>query len=82
MIHDLKKHMFILEFPEGNAHIEYTLENGVFTVIHTIVPKALEGRGIAAKLAAAAAEYAEKEHFTLASDCSYMTAWMKRHSKA
>ena len=78
MIHDTKKRLFILSFPEGDAHIEYTLENGVFTVIHTIVPKALEGRGIAAKLAAAAAEYAKTEHYTLASDCSYMTAWMKR----
>ncbi len=81
MIHDTEKHMFILEFPEGNAHIEYTLEGNTFTVIHTIVPKALEGRGIAAKLAAAAAEYAEEKGYTLASECSYMTAWMKRHGK-
>lgn len=81
MIHDIEKHMFILSFPEGTAHIEYTLEGNVFTVIHTIVPKALEGQGIAAKLAEAAAAYAEKEHYTLASECSYMTAWMKRHGK-
>lgn len=81
MIHDIEKHMFILSFPEGDAHIEYTLEGNVFTVIHTIVPKALEGRGIAAELAAEASKYAEEKGYTLASECSYMTAWMKRHGK-
>lgn len=81
MIHDIEKHMFILSYPEGDAHIEYTLTGNAFTVIHTIVPKALEGRGIAAKLAEAAAAYTEEKHYTLASECSYMTAWMKRHGK-
>ena len=45
--HDTKAHMFEINYPEGRAYLEYTEDNGTVTVIHTIVPEALGGRGIA-----------------------------------
>jgi len=81
VIHDEKNHMFKMEFPEGTPHLEYSLENGIFTVLHTVVPKELGGRGLAAELASAAYEWAEKNGFIVKSECSYMSAWLKRNNR-
>lgn len=76
--HNEDLHMFEIEYPEGRVYLEYTEDNGTVTVIHTIVPKALEGCGIAAKLAETFYRWASENHHPIRSDCSYMTAWMKR----
>jgi len=80
MIHDKENRLFILTKPEGEAHIEYKLEDGTLTVLHTVVPEALKGKGLGAELAAAAAAYAKENGFKLASECSYMSAWMKKRN--
>lgn len=46
---------------------------------HTEVPVALEGRGIAGKLVAAALGYAKREGLAVAPYCSYVRSYMKRH---
>lgn len=81
MLHDKENCRFTIPAPEGASYLEYKTESGTLTVLHTVVPPALGGRGIAASLAEAAAAYAEAEGLVLASDCSYMTAWMKRHPR-
>ena len=43
------------------AYVEYRLRGDALDIIHTIVPKNLEGRGIAATLVETAYKYA-KEH--------------------
>ncbi len=77
--HDTKAHMFEINYLEGRAYLEYTEDNGTVTVIHTIVPEALGGRGIAASLAEAFYRWASENRHPVKSDCSYMTAWMKRN---
>lgn len=77
--HNEDLHMFEINYPEGRAYLEYTEDNGTVTVIHTIVPKALGGRGIAASLAEAFYRWASENRHPVKSDCSYMTAWMKRN---
>ena len=47
--------------------------------MHTEVPPAYEGRGIAAKLNIAALKYAKKEGFKVRSYCSYTTMYIERH---
>ena len=79
IIHNEKAHRFEIEYPEGTAYLEYTENDGVITVIHTMVPDALSGRGIAAKLAEAFYAWVSENHYPLKSDCSYMTAWLKRN---
>lgn len=75
--HDIKNHKFKIESPKGLSCLEYDLTGHVFTVLHTIVPAALSGKG----LATAAYSWAVKNRYTVRSDCTYMTAWMKRHER-
>lgn len=77
--HDLIHHLFKIENPKGDSYLEYSLENNCFTVLHTKVPPELSGKGLAAALAAEAFRWATGEGFQIRSECSYMTAWMKRH---
>lgn len=66
-------------YPEGEAYMEYDISGGALTVLHTRVPDALGGQGIAGKLAEEVAAFSKERHFTLKSECTYMTAWLKRH---
>ncbi len=78
IIHDKEQHMFRIEKEEGVSYIEYALEGRTMTVLHTVVPKALSGQGLAGKLAEAAYAWAKEENLTLLSDCSYMTHWLEK----
>ncbi len=79
--HDTKHHMFKIENPQGDSYLEYTLDNNRFTVLHTIVPPAFSGQGLAGKLASAAYDWASSQKYEIKSECSYMTAWLKREKK-
>lgn len=78
--HDIQNHKFIIDNPEGLSWLEYTEEERSVTVLHTVVPKALSGRGLASQLAAAVMAYTQSQSKGILSECSYMTAWLKRHS--
>lgn len=79
--HDIKNHKFKIESLKGLSCLEYDLTGHIFTVLHTIVPATLSGKGLAAQLAEAAYSWAVKNRYTVRSDCTYMTAWMKRHER-
>jgi len=57
----------------------YDLDDGVLRMIHTEVPRALEGRGIAAALVRAALSHARTHGLRIAPVCSYVRVYMKRH---
>lgn len=78
VIHDLENRLFKIENPEGISCLEYSLENGCFTVLHTKVPPVLSGQGLAATLAAEAFRWATEQGYRIRSECSYMSAWLKR----
>ncbi|MEO5565161.1 MAG: GNAT family N-acetyltransferase [Luteimonas sp.] len=59
--------------------IEYTLADGVMTITHTEVPKALGGRGIAGELVRAALDHARAQGLRVRPTCSYAAAWISRH---
>ncbi|MBC2670294.1 GNAT family N-acetyltransferase [Novosphingobium piscinae] len=46
---------------------------------HTLVPRALEGRGIARRLVDALIEDARREGFRIEPQCSYVAAQFQRH---
>lgn len=65
------------------AVADYELRPGasgarVMAMTHTVVPRALEGRGIAAQLVAAALEHARQQGFKVDPVCSYVAAYMQR----
>ncbi len=65
----------------GQQHCElvYTLIDGVMRIHHTGVPRALEGRGLAAQLVAAAMAHARAQGLKVLPLCSYVRAWARRH---
>ena len=48
-------------------------------IIHTIVPRPIEGRGIAAALVKAAYAYAIANGMKPKATCSYAVKWLERH---
>lgn len=77
--HDKAAQKFLIQNPEGTSYLEYSREGGAITVLHTVVPEALSGQGLAGKLADACFQFARTEKKPIRSECSYMTAWLKRH---
>lgn len=80
--HDPTTCKFTIENPEGTSWLEYKEDADAVTVLHTVVPKVLSGRGLAGQLADAAWTYTKEQHKAIRSECSYMTAWLKRHGEA
>lgn len=58
---------------------EYVREGNTITLTHTGVPRALQGRGIAAELVAAALAWARAEGVKVIPACSYVRVYMQRH---
>lgn len=61
------------------CELDYRLDGRTMRIHHTGVPPALEGRGIASALAAAAVAHARAEGLTIQPLCSYVRAWLRRH---
>ena len=57
----------------------YQRSGNVLTFSHTGVPAALEGRGIAAALVAAALAWAREQGLRVVPSCSYVALYMQRH---
>jgi predicted GNAT family acetyltransferase len=61
------------------ARANYRLEEGVMRMVHTEVPRDLQGRGIAAALVKAALDHARTHGLKVAPVCSYVRTYMRRH---
>lgn len=61
------------------AVLEYEREDGRIDLIHTEVPPALGGRGIAARLAHTALEDAQAAGLKVIPSCSYVASYIRRH---
>jgi predicted GNAT family acetyltransferase len=57
----------------------YHLVGQVMRIHHTEVPRALEGRGIAAAIVRAALAHAEANGLAVEPRCGYVRAYMRRH---
>lgn len=61
------------------AFVQYRIMDGYLDIIHTIVPRPLEGQGIAAALVKDAYDYAIRQGMKPMATCSYAVAWLKKH---
>lgn len=71
--------MFKTEVEGRTAFVQYRLMNGSLDIIHTIVPRPLEGQGIAAALVKATYDYALANGLKPKATCTYAVAWLQRH---
>ena len=70
---------FEIEMDGAMAVLEYEIDGGKFIATHTGVPFALEGRGIASRLARAALEYARAHELKVVPLCSFMAGYIQKH---
>jgi len=78
IIHKEDLRRFITVEDGITGYIEYELFEGEMDLTHTIVPKAIGGRGIAADLVKFALEYAKERGLKVKPTCSYVKAYMDR----
>jgi predicted GNAT family acetyltransferase len=61
------------------GYVEYEPYNGGIDITHTIVPKPIGGRGIAADLVSEALEYARENGLKVTPTCSYVRVFFERY---
>ncbi|MBX3642540.1 MAG: N-acetyltransferase [Rubrivivax sp.] len=77
--HDAAASAFVARVEGGLAECAYRLQGDVMNLVHTEVPPASEGRGIAAALVQAALAYARAQGLRVRPSCSYVRSYMRRH---
>ena len=77
--HDVAAQQFRVESNGASAELQYRRDPDSITFLHTEVPEAWRGQGIAQKLAHAGLEYAKREKLHVIPLCPYVNAYIKRH---
>ncbi len=61
------------------ARAEYVIDGDIITFTHTIVPPALEGRGIASRLILHALTAARDRRLRVIAQCPFVAAYIRKH---
>ena len=61
------------------GYLEYRFYKNDIAMMHTFVPDALEGKGVASALAHYALEWAREHHKPVIVYCPFVAAYLKRH---
>lgn len=77
--HSPERRRFETKVDGHTGYVEYVLAGGRIDIVHTIVPHAIEGRGVASALVKAAFDYAGGNGLKIIPTCSYALAWSRRH---
>jgi predicted GNAT family acetyltransferase len=73
-------HRYELVIDGHVAFIDYKQKGDVVYLIHTEVPDALQGRGIAAELVELTFKHMEAHKEVLVPRCPYVQSYLKRHT--
>ena len=79
VVNNAVRHQFEVREGERTARLSYRVADGVIDLIHTEVPKELEGHGIAAELTTAALAYAGANGLLVKPTCPYVRSYLKKH---
>lgn len=77
--HHIEQSRFEYEHNGLRCFLDYQLHKGIMSIMHTYVPKALGGQGIAAALTQAALLCARNNQWQVRPICSYTTTYLARH---
>jgi predicted GNAT family acetyltransferase len=70
---------FELERDGHVAYLEYNLAGKILQLLHTEVPEALRGKGMASALAESALQWAREHQVKVDVICPYVAAYLKKH---
>lgn len=80
VIHDEKDREFYLLTEGVKSYVSYEMiGEEMLDLQHTIVPKAVSGRGIAAQLVQTVCDYARAQGYKIRATCAYAQVWLERH---
>ena len=77
--HQPERGRFAVTLDGHEAELDYRREGDVLAIVHTGVPEAIGGRGVAGALVQAAFDFARREGLRVRPACSYAAAWIRRH---
>lgn len=72
-------HNFEMFVDDQRAFIDYKTKDNKIYLVHTEVPKELQGQGVAEALVEKTFNYIEKHKLILVPLCSYIQAFLKKH---
>lgn len=77
--HNTAKHRFEMDLDGGTAFADYQLFDGGIALMHTEVPAAFEGKGIAGQLAKHVLDFAVHNKLLVKPYCTFIKAYIDRH---
>ena len=82
VVHVPEQSRFQIGAGEDPAVLVYELGDGDVALLHTVVPRALEGQGLGSRLAEAAVSWAKEQDLEVVPVCSFVQSWLQRHPDA
>ncbi|MET0442036.1 MAG: GNAT family N-acetyltransferase [Casimicrobiaceae bacterium] len=79
VVHNAEAHRFEVILDGELARVDYRLDGNVMRLVHTEVPAAHEGKGVAGALVRAAMAYARARDLRVLPACSYVRSYMQHH---
>ena len=77
--HNEEARRFEIRYGDDMARLEYRLGGSTIVYTHTVVPPALEGHGIAGRLAKEALDYARDRDLSVVPLCPYVAGYIRKH---
>ena len=74
-----ERHRFEVVVDGHLTRADYVIDDDVITFTHTIVPPALEGRGIASRLILHALTAARDRGLRVIAQCPFVAAYIRKH---
>lgn len=82
VVHRPDRCRFEAEVDGQVAFLDYRLTEDRVVMPHTIVPSAIEGRGVAGELTRTAVAWARERSLAIDAQCSYVRGWLAEHPDA
>lgn len=79
VVHDPIARQFRVGAGADAAVLQYRASPGRITFLHTEVPEAYRGRGIAGKLARTGLEHAKQEGLGVVAFCPFVRSYLEKH---
>lgn len=79
--HEPQRNRFVTEVDGELCVVDYQRDGTLLRVLSTRVPRAVEGRGIAAALTEQVLHFADQEGLQVDPVCSYTAAYLRRHAR-
>lgn len=79
--HEEEARRFVLEEEGAVGFLAYIRQDDVIVFTHTIVPPALEGRGVGSRIVRAGLDFARDEKLKVVPQCSFVRGYIERHEE-